>query len=103
MLPTGRPYRTSSAEDFERLFAIDVQTLLEDEDEWKFLFECLMDTKPCGQYYNVKDTLPKLVQSQCGGCTPEQKEKFEKTLKQFLERYPADYTELSNKLLPKPA
>ncbi|XP_063626761.1 allergen Tha p 1-like isoform X1 [Cydia splendana] len=82
---------------------IDTGILLDDESKWKMLFNCLMGRGPCDGYEDIKDTLPKLVQSQCGGCTPEQKEKFEKTLKQFLERYPADYTELSNKLLPKPA
>ncbi|XP_061720403.1 uncharacterized protein LOC133527418 isoform X1 [Cydia pomonella] len=89
-------------EDFEILFQTDPKPLLQDKTKWKFLFECLMDMRPCGLYMNVKDALPKLVRSKCEGCTPEQKEKFEKTLQQFLEKYPEDYTELSNKLFPKP-
>ncbi|XP_063366725.1 allergen Tha p 1-like [Cydia amplana] len=92
----------AAAKDYDELFQTDTTMLLNDESKWKTLFNCLMGRGPCEEYEGVKDTLPKLVLSNCEECTPEQKEKFNKTMKQFLEKYPEDYTELSNKLLPKP-
>ncbi|XP_063540214.1 allergen Tha p 1-like [Cydia strobilella] len=91
-----------AAGDYDELLQTDTEVLLKDESKWKTLFNCLMGRGPCEVYEDIKDTLPKLVLSKCGECTPEQKKKFEKTMQQFLERYPEDFIALSNKYFPKP-
>nr|ALC79593.1 chemosensory protein 2 [Grapholita molesta] len=88
-----------AAGDFEDLFKTDTTLLLTDESEWKVLFECLMERGPCGRYQDVKDKLLKLIGNKCEECTPEQKDLFYKTLKEFSNKYPKDYAMLNDKLL----
>ncbi|XP_047997169.1 allergen Tha p 1-like [Leguminivora glycinivorella] len=93
---------TVAAQNYDEVFKTDASAILEDKAKWKMLFNCLMNRGPCEEYQVIKDALPKLVATKCEECTPEQKEKFNKIMQQFAQKYPEDYAELSKKMFPKP-
>nr|APG32548.1 chemosensory protein [Conogethes punctiferalis] len=93
----------AAASDFNDLKDVDLKELLADEARRKQIFDCIMDAGPCGEYQIYKDVIPGVIETQCGTCTPEQKEKYEEKNKFLLETYPNEYNAVILKYGPKPA
>ncbi|KAJ2948451.1 hypothetical protein O0L34_g7699 [Tuta absoluta] len=73
---------------------LDLESLLKDENQRRAAFDCLMDKGPCGELQKLRDSLPQLVETKCGQCTPKQKEKFDQVNKMLFSKYPKEYQDL---------
>ncbi|XP_045777534.1 allergen Tha p 1-like [Maniola jurtina] len=81
----------SSKVDFEKL---NIEGLLSNEERTKSAFACLMDKKPCGEWQGLRDTIPELIKTKCGACTPKEKKKYDHVSKVLLEKNPEIFNAL---------
>ncbi|XP_039759102.1 allergen Tha p 1-like [Pararge aegeria] len=76
------------------LETLDIEQLLSNEEQRKSAFACLMDQKPCGEMQGLRDTIPELIRTKCGDCSPKQKMKFDHISKVLLEAQPVIFNAL---------
>ncbi|XP_046970237.1 allergen Tha p 1-like [Vanessa cardui] len=79
---------------------LDIEKLLSNEEKSKAAFACLMDQKPCGEMQGLRDTIPELIKTKCGQCTPKQKQKFEHISKVLSEKNSEYFNALALKYSP---
>ncbi|KAM3963230.1 ejaculatory bulb-specific protein 3-like [Aphomia sociella] len=80
--------------------AADYADYLKDETKFRAALDCLLDKAPCGEVQELKDKFPRLVATECGSCTPEEKTKYEVVKKTLQDNYPDDFEALKAKYLP---
>ncbi|XP_050352529.1 ejaculatory bulb-specific protein 3-like [Nymphalis io] len=76
---------------------LDIDKLLSNENQRKAAFACLMDQKPCGEFQGLKDSIPHMVKTKCGDCTPKQKQKYDYVSKVLFEKHPEYFNALALK------
>nr|UDM59695.1 putative chemosensory protein 2 [Corcyra cephalonica] len=81
--------------------AFDYTKYLKDETKFRAAIDCLLDKAPCGELQELRDTFPRLVATECGSCTPEEKTKYEIVKKTLQDHYPDDFEALKAKYLPR--
>nr|XP_026494812.1 uncharacterized protein LOC113399787 [Vanessa tameamea] len=79
---------------------LDIEKLLSNEEKSKAAFACLMDQKPCGEMQGLRDTIPYLIKTKCGQCTPKQKQKYDHISKVLSEKHPEYFSALALKYSP---
>ncbi|CAB3234953.1 unnamed protein product [Arctia plantaginis] len=89
---------TAPSKETEILRDFDIDALFSNDEQRQAIFDCLLDKSPCGDTQRIKDSVITIIKNKCGECNPEEKQKYERLMKTFHDKYGAVYNELMKKI-----